>query len=107
MEADAKAKAEAEAKAKADAEAKAKAEVEAKKKAEADAKAKAEANERAKKEAEEEALRGIRAKEREERLAAKKTAPVKGKKVAMTPAAEQKTDLDKMLEKLNRIHRRF
>lgn len=106
-EADAKARAEAEAKAKADAEAKTKAEAAAKVKAEADAKAKAEADERAKKEAEEEALRGIRAKEREERLAVKKAVPVKGKKVAMTPAAEQKTDLDKMLERLNRIHRRF
>lgn len=104
-EADAKAKADADAKAKADAEAKAKAEAAAKAKAEADAKAKAEADARAKKEAEEEALREKRAKEREERLASKKAAP--GKKVAMTPAAEQKSDLDRMLERLNRIHRRF
>jgi len=106
-EADSKAKAEAEAKAKADAEAKAKAEAAAKAKAEADAKAKAEAEAKAKKEAEEEALRGMRAKEREERLSSKKAAPGKGKKVAMTPAAEQKSDLDRMLERLNRIHRRF
>ncbi len=106
-EADSTAKAEVEAKAKADAEAKAKAESAAKAKAEADVKAKVEADARAKKEAEEEALRGIRAKEREERLAAKKTAPVKGKKVSMTPAAEQKSELDRMLERLNRTHRRF
>lgn len=105
VEADAKAKAEAEAKAKAEAEAKAKAEAAAKAKAEADAKAKAEADARAKKEAEEEALREKRAKEREERIASKKAAP--GKKVAMTPAAEQKSELDRMLERLNRIHRRF
>jgi acetyl-CoA decarbonylase/synthase complex subunit delta len=106
-EADSKAKAEVEAKAKADAEAKAKAEAAAKAKAEADAKAKAEADARAKKEAEEEALRGMRAKEREERLVSKKASPGKGKKVSMTPAAEQKTDLDRILERLNRIHRRF
>jgi len=106
-EADSKAKAEAEAKSKADAEAKAKAEAAAKAKAEADAKAKVEADARAKKEAEEEALREKRTKEREERLASKKTAPGKGKKVSMTPAAEQKTDLDRILEKLNRIHKRF
>jgi acetyl-CoA decarbonylase/synthase complex subunit delta len=103
--ADSKARAEAEAKSKAEAEAKAKAEAEAKKKSEADAKAKAEAEAKAKKEAEEEALREKRAKEREERLASKKAAP--GKKVAMTPAAEQKSELDRMLERLNRIHRRF
>ena len=106
-EADAKAKADAEAKAKADAETKAKAESAAKAKAESDAKAKSEADARAKKEAEEEALREKRTKEREERLASKKAAPGKGKKVAMTPAAEQKSELDRMLERLNRIHRRF
>jgi len=106
-DADSKDRAEADAKAKADAEAKAKAEAAAKAKAEADSKAKAEADAGAKKEAEEEALRGIRAKEREERLASKKTVPGKGKKVSMTPAAEQKSELDRMLERLNRIHRRF
>lgn len=106
-EADAKAKAETEAKAKADAEAKAKADAAAKAKAEADAKAKTEADERAKKEAEEQAIRDKRVKEREERLASKKAAPGKGKKVAVTPAAEQKSELDRMLERLNRIHRRF
>jgi len=106
-EAESKARAEAEAKAKADAEAKAKAESAAKAKAEADAKAKAEAEAKAKKEAEEEALREKRAKEREERLASKKAAPGKGKKVSITPAAEQKSELDRMLERLHRIHRRL
>ncbi|MBW2572184.1 MAG: acetyl-CoA decarbonylase/synthase complex subunit delta [Deltaproteobacteria bacterium] len=102
-EADAKVKAEAEAKAKAEAEtkakAKAKAETEAKAKAEAEAKAEA----RAKKEAEEEAIREKRAKEREA-LSAKHKA-VAGE-VSMTPAAQQKSKLDKMLESLNRIHKR-
>lgn len=102
-EADAKAKADAEAKAKADAEAKAKADAEAKAKAEAEAKAKAEAEARAKKEAEEEAIREKRAKEREA-LSAKHKA-VAGE-VSMTPAAEQTSKLDKMLSRLNRIHKR-
>ncbi|RPH48689.1 MAG: acetyl-CoA decarbonylase/synthase complex subunit delta [Desulfobacteraceae bacterium] len=106
-EADAKARAEADARAKADAEAKAKSEADAKKKAEADAKAKSEADARAKKEAEEEALREKRAKERDERLASKKTAPGKGKKIAVTPAAEHKSETDRMLERLDRIHRRI
>jgi acetyl-CoA decarbonylase/synthase complex subunit delta len=107
-EAEEKAKAEAEAKAKADAEAKAKAEAEAKAKAEAEAKAKAEAEARAKaiekREAEEEAIRQQRAREKEERLAMQKAAHVEA--VAMTPATEQKSHLDKMLDRLNRIHRR-
>ena len=102
-EADAKAKAEQEAKAKADAEAKAKADAEAKAKADAEAKAKAEAEARAKKEAEEEAIREKRAKEREALAAKHKTASAE---VSLTPAAEQKTKLDKMLERLNRIHKR-
>ena len=102
-EAEAKAKAEAEAKAKAEAEAKAKAEAEAKAKAEAEAKAKAAAEARAKKEAEEEAVREQRAKEREELAAKHKAAPVE---VSMTPAEVQKTQQDKLLERLNRIHKR-
>ena len=102
-EADAKAKAEQEAKAKADAEAKAKAEAEAKAKAEAEAKAKAEAEARAKKEAEEEAIREKRAKEREALAAKHKAAPAE---VSLTPAADQKSKLDKMLDRLNRIHKR-
>jgi acetyl-CoA decarbonylase/synthase complex subunit delta len=115
---EAKAKAAAEEKAKADAEAKAKAEAEAKARAAADAKAKAETEEKAKaevkakaqaaevakREAEEEAIREKRKKEREERLAQKGVAPAKA--AAMTPAKEQKDQLNKMLERLNRIHRR-
>jgi acetyl-CoA decarbonylase/synthase, CODH/ACS complex subunit delta len=102
-EADTKAKAEAEAKAKAEKEAKAKADAEAKAKAEAEAKAKAEAEARAKKEAEEEAIREKRAKEREAIAAKHEAAP---SEVSMTPAAQQKSKLDKMLDRLNRIHKR-
>ena len=102
-EEDVKAKAAAEAKAKAEAEAKAKAGAEAKAKAEADAKAKAEAEARAKKAAEEEAIREKRAKEREA-LAGKHKA-VAGE-VSMTAAAVQKSNLDRLLERLNRIHKR-
>ena len=103
-EAGVKAKAEAEAKAKAEAEAKTKAEAEAKEKAEAEAKAKAEAEAGAKKEAEEEAVREQRAKEREERLAKQEVAPTA--EVSMTPAKVQKTQMDKMLETLNRLHKK-
>ena len=102
-EAEAKAKAEEDAEAKAEAEAKAKADAEAKAKAEADAKAKAAAEAVAKREAEEEALREKRAKEREERLAKKETAP---EKVTMTAAKEQKSKANKMLSRLNRMHKR-
>lgn len=116
-EADAKAKADAEAKAKADAEAKAKADAAAKIKAEADAKAKAEADAKAKIEAEkkaaseaaakieaeEQALREKRAQERAKHA----TASVSAKSVTtMTPAAVQKTELEKILESLNRTHRK-
>ncbi|MDY6972645.1 MAG: acetyl-CoA synthase, partial [Thermodesulfobacteriota bacterium] len=71
-------------------------------------KAKAEDEARAKevadREAEEQAISEQRAREREERLAGK---PTIGKRtVSLTPAAAQKTKLEKMLEKLNRIHRR-
>jgi len=111
-EVDAKAKAEAEAKAKAEAEEKAKAEEaarqkaeqEAKVKAEAEAKAKAEADALAKREAEEAKIREQRQKERQERTAKRKADT--GKTDAMTPAAEQKDPLDKMIERLQRIHRR-
>jgi acetyl-CoA decarbonylase/synthase complex subunit delta len=111
-----KAKSEAEAKAKADAEAKAKAEAEAKAaadakaRAEADAKAKSEAeakraaDERAKSEAELEKVRQQRAKEREE-LAAKRAAGAV-EEVSKTPAAAQKTMVEKMVENLQWIHRR-
>jgi acetyl-CoA decarbonylase/synthase complex subunit delta len=118
-EAEAKAKAEAEAKAKADAEAKAKAEEEAKIKAEAEAKAKAEAEAKAKAEeaarqaaeakakAEEqlEAIRQKRAQEREA-LAAKRASAAE-EEVAKTPAAVQKSMVDKIIDNLNWIHRRI
>jgi acetyl-CoA decarbonylase/synthase complex subunit delta len=100
--ADAAAKASADAKVKAEADAKAKADAEAK--AKADAEAKAAAAEVAKREAEEEALRQQRAKEREERTAQHQSASVEA--VSQTPAAVQKTAPQKILEQLNRIHRR-
>ncbi|MGM0453726.1 MAG: acetyl-CoA decarbonylase/synthase complex subunit delta [Thermodesulfobacteriota bacterium] len=112
-EAEAKAKAEEDAKAKAEAEAKRKEEEAAKKKAEEDAKAKAEeeakkqaeADARAQREAEEAKLRQKRAKEREELHKKREAAAAKGEKT-MTPAPEQKSHLEKILGKLDRIHRR-
>jgi acetyl-CoA decarbonylase/synthase complex subunit delta len=117
-EADAKAKADAEAKAKADAAAKAKAEADAKAKAEADAQAKAEAEAQAKADAEAkkaaeqkakienelEEIRQKRAKERE-KIVAKRAAAEK-EAVQKTPAAIQRSMVDKMVENLNWIHRR-
>ncbi len=103
-EADAAARAAADAVAKADAEARAKADAEAKAKAEAEAKKKADA--RAKVEAEEQALRDKRAREREE-MQAKRGAAQKEGPVAMTAAAQQKTELDKIVERLDRIHGRI
>lgn len=110
-EAEAKAKADAEAKAKADAEAKAKAEAAAKAKAEADAAAKiaeekqAASDAAAKVEAEEKALRDKRASEMAKHKADGKTAPKAA--TTMTAAAVQKSMLDKILESLNRTHRRI
>jgi len=121
-EADAKAKAETDAKAKADAEAKAAADVEAKAKADEDAKAaaeaKAEAEARAKAEAEKQAaadaaaargaeeadLKARRAKERA--LLALSRAEAPEGEVAMTPATVQKTEQEKILDMLNRFHKR-
>jgi len=104
----AKADADAAAKAKADADAKAKAKADAdaaaKVKADADAKAKADSDAAAKREAEEEAVRQKRVKEREEMSGKRATA--KAAEVSMTPDAVQKSDTDKMLEKLKRIHKR-
>lgn len=108
--AEAKAKAEAEAKEKAEAEAKARAEEESRAEAEAKAKAEevakmhAEAETREKREADENALRALRAKERDTLSATRKT--VLKTSVAITPAIEQKFKIDKMLERLDRIHRR-
>jgi len=124
---EAKAKAEAEAKAKADAEAKAqadaKAQAEAKAKAEADAKAKAEADARQKeadaeakrkadaaaREAEEEKVRKARADERAARLKSMAEERATGAAEAgkMTPAAIQKSDLDRLVEKINWVNGRL
>lgn len=106
----AKAQVDAEAKARADAEARAKAEAESQAKAEAEAKAQAEAEaqkaaeERAKIEAELDAIRQKRAKEREA-LAAKRAAAAE-EEVKKTPAAQQKSMVEKMVENLDWIHRR-
>jgi acetyl-CoA decarbonylase/synthase complex subunit delta len=100
---EARAKAEAEAKAKAEEAAKIKAEEEARRKAEEEARAKAEA--KAKREAEEESIRQKRVAERED-LAAKRMVAATEEKVSVTPAAQQISKTDKMLDRLNRIHRR-
>jgi acetyl-CoA decarbonylase/synthase complex subunit delta len=99
-ETDAKAKADAEVKAKADAEAKEKADAEAKAKAAADA-LKAEAQQR---EEEEKALKNLRAQARKAAEEAAGTKPVA--EVTMTAAAEQKTAQDKILDMLDRFHKR-
>jgi acetyl-CoA decarbonylase/synthase complex subunit delta len=117
-EADAAAKAEAEAKAKVEAEAKAKAAEEAKAKAEADVKAKAEAEARAKAEADakkaaeekakiETELDEIRQKRANERaaLVAKRAAAEK-EAAKKTPAAVQKSMVEKMIDNLDWIHKR-
>jgi acetyl-CoA decarbonylase/synthase complex subunit delta len=104
-DAEASAKAAAGAKAKLEADAKAKADAEARVKAEAEAKAKSDADAAiAKREAEEDAIRQQRAKEREARMAEHQAAT--GDAIALTPAAVQKTAVEKILEQLNRIHRR-
>jgi acetyl-CoA decarbonylase/synthase complex subunit delta len=107
---EAKAQADAEAKAKADADAKAKAEADAQAKTEAEAQAKAEAEaqraaeERSKIEAELDTIRQKRVKEREA-LAAKRAA-VAEEEVTKTPAAEQKSMVEKLVENLDWIHKR-
>ena len=100
-EADAKAKVEAEAKAKADAAAKAQADADAKAKAEKDAAAKAAAE----RDAAEDALRQKRAAERAKMAAVRKTGAA-DKVVPMTPAAEQKSEPEKILARLDWVHRR-
>jgi len=102
--AEAKAKAEAEAKGKAAAEAKAEAEAEAEAEAKAKAEAEAAAKARADREAQEEAIRAQRAKEREALSAQRST--VQKAKVPATAAAEQKSMTDKLIDRLNRIHKR-
>ncbi len=100
LEADAKAKADAEVKAKADAEAKAKADAAAKEKAAADALI-AEAKQR---DEEEKALKKLRAQARKAHDEAAGNQPVA--EIAMTAAAEQKTAQDKILDLLDRFHKR-
>jgi acetyl-CoA decarbonylase/synthase complex subunit delta len=108
--AETKAKAEAEAKARAEQEAKAKAEEEARAKAEAEAKAKADqearqaAEERAKVETELDEVRQKRAAEREKLAASRSSAPEE--EVSKTPAAVQKSMIDRMVENLDWIHKR-
>ena len=112
-EAAAKAKADAEAKAAADAkaaaEAKAKAEADAKAKAEAEAKAKVEAEKKAaaeavaKREAEEQAIRDKRAAEKDSHSC---DTPAARKPVTMTAAKVQLSMLDKILQSLDRTHKR-
>lgn len=119
-EEDAKAKAEAEQKAKAEAEASAKAEAEARAQAEARAKeeAKKKAEEDAKKRAEEEARKKVEAKDKEKdelealrkKRGVQKAAPEAEKKpeeAARKPkAAEPVTSLERLIQNLDRIHRR-
>jgi acetyl-CoA decarbonylase/synthase complex subunit delta len=113
-----KAKGEEEAKRKAEEEAKAEAEEEAKKKAEEEAKAKAE--EEAKRKAEEEAKKKAQAKEKEKEellaLRQKRAAArekheaerrVAAEPVAKTPAAQQVELVDRLIQNLERIHRRI
>ena len=102
-EAEAKAKADAEAKAKADEAARIEAEEAAKRKAEAQANAQA-AEQRAKIEAELEEVRQKRAAERE-KLAASRP-DVATEEVSKTPAAVQKSMVDKMIDNLSWIHKR-
>ncbi|MDR0477946.1 MAG: acetyl-CoA decarbonylase/synthase complex subunit delta [Desulfobulbaceae bacterium] len=105
-EAEAKAKVEAEAKAKAAAEAQAKAKADAEAQAAADAKAKAEeekkaaAEAHAAREAEEAAIRAQRA---QSHVVEEEASVATGR---MTPASVQKNQNEKILENLDRIHRR-
>ncbi|WP_300666705.1 acetyl-CoA decarbonylase/synthase complex subunit delta [Desulfoluna sp.] len=103
-EADAKAKAEADAKAKADAEAKAKADAEAKAKADAETKKQAEADAQTKREEEEQAIRAERAKAKDEMAHAHSHSGATER--TLTAAADQKSQLDKIIDRLNMIHRR-
>jgi acetyl-CoA decarbonylase/synthase complex subunit delta len=119
-EEDAKARAEAEAKAKAAAEAKAKAEAEARAQAEARAKEEAtkKAEEDAKRKVEEEARKKAEAKTKEKddlealrrKRGVEKAAPAAEKKpeepVKKPKAADQSTPIEKLIQNLDRIHRR-
>ncbi len=109
LEAEAKAKAEVDAKAKAEAaavaEAKAKADADAKAKADADAQKKAGADARAKRDEEENELRMKRTEEKkklDEKRGAKESSDI-----PKTASAEQQNQNEKILDVLNRIHRRI
>jgi acetyl-CoA decarbonylase/synthase complex subunit delta len=102
-EAEAKAQADAEAKAKADEAARIEAEEAAKRKAEAEAKAQA-AEQKAKSEAELDAVRQKRSAEREKLAAARVSAAEE--EVSKTPAAVQKSMVDKLIDNLAWIHKR-
>ena len=108
--AQAKAEADAAARAKAAADAQAKAAADAKAQAEAEAKARAEAeakriaDEKVKLEADLDKIRQQRSREREE-LAAKRAAAAQAE-TAKTPAAVQKSMVDKLVENLTWVHRR-
>jgi acetyl-CoA decarbonylase/synthase complex subunit delta len=99
-EAEEKAKAEAEAKAKAEAEARAKVETEAKE----EARKKAEAEAKAKEKESLQALRYKRALEREKLEAERKA--LEGKGAPKTPAAQQLSLVDRLIQDLDRIHKR-
>ena len=101
--AEAKSKADAEVKAKAATEAKAKAAAEAK--AKADAEAQAQAAEVAKRKAAEDEQRQQRVAQRDELIAKRAAGPQED--VPMTAAPEQVSELNKLLNRLERIHRRF
>ncbi len=105
-EAKVKAEAESEAKAKADAEAetKAKAEAEADAKAKAAAKIKADADAKASRDAEEEEIRQKRIKERD--ALEEKREAIQIENGAMTAAKVQKSMTDKLIERLDSIHKR-
>ncbi len=117
-EAEERARAEAEEKAKAEAEQKAKAEEEAKARAEAEESERAEAEEKAKAEAQEKAKAEAKAKEKEDLLALRQKRALErdrveaerraqqGKEIPMTPAAEQPSLVDRLIQHLDHIHRR-
>ena len=100
----AEAKAAADARAREEAEVKAKAEAVAKAKAVAEAEVKGAADAKSAREAQESSIREQRAKEREARLSKKEG--VSEATISMTATAQQKSEIDRIIERLNRIHRR-
>ncbi|UCG65613.1 MAG: acetyl-CoA decarbonylase/synthase complex subunit delta [Deltaproteobacteria bacterium] len=100
----ARAEAEAEEKARVEAEEKAKAEAEAEEKARAEGEAEAKAEAKAKEKDDLQALRYQRALEREKLEAERKQ--LEGKDIPKTPAADQLSLVDRLIQNLDRIHRR-